>query len=217
MSGACPQRVGNTSAMRWKHVRNVFGSKSLYSLKKCFLPLYRSRLILPFLIKCRTFACRNILDVMNYGFVKVAASVPQVKVADTPPGVIFVLRNVNNGINIDRQNRLHPFYLVYVSDDGQVVVNHLQPKDLLDRMRYLCRDNDQVYERGVAEWKRETNDGHDMSHYAKLLTSAVQSIVSVKADSEVDSLFSTGGTTALTGNITGLDDFELIDMLIIRE
>ena len=68
--------------MRWKHVRNVFGSKSLYSLKKCFLPLYRSRLILPFLIKCRTFACRNILDVMNYGFVKVAASVPQVKVAD---------------------------------------------------------------------------------------------------------------------------------------
>lgn len=152
-------------------------------------------------------------DTMPHGINAIA----QVKVADTPPGVIFVLRNVNNGINIDRQNRLHPFYLVYVSDDGQVVVNHLQPKDLLDRMRYLCRDNNQIYERGVAEWKQETNDGHDMSHYAKLLTSAVQSIVSVKAESEVDSLFSTGGTTALTSNIAGLDDFELIDMLIIRE
>ena len=144
-------------------------------------------------------------------------AIAQVKVSDTPPGVIFVLRNVNNGINIDRQNRLHPFYLVYVSDDGQVVVNHLQPKDLLDRMRYLCRDNNQIYERGVAEWKQETSDGHDMSHYAKLLTNAVQSIVSVKAESEVDSLFSAGGTTALTSNIAGLDDFELIDMLIIRE
>jgi len=32
---------------------------------------------------------------------------------ETPPGVIFVLKNRNNDINIDHKNRLHPFYMVY--------------------------------------------------------------------------------------------------------
>ena len=137
---------------------------------------------------------------------------------DTPSGVIFVLRNVNDGVNIDKQNRLHPYYLVYIGDDGQIIANHLQPKDLLDKMRYLCRDNDQIYEQGVAEWKRETDDGRDMRRYASLLTESVKTIVDVKADSEVDSIFSAGGTTtALTNKVSGLDDFELIDMLIIRK
>lgn len=143
-------------------------------------------------------------------------AIVQSKDADTPPGVIFVLRNVNDGVNIDKQNRLHPYYLVYISDDGQIIANHLQPKDLLDKMRYLCRDNDRIYEQGVNEWKRETDDGRDMRKYASLLTESVKTIVNVKADAEVDSLFADGGTTALTNNISGLDDFELIDMLIVR-
>jgi hypothetical protein len=37
------------------------------------------------------------------------------------PGVIFVLKNVNKMINLESQNRLHPFYLVYVGDDREVV------------------------------------------------------------------------------------------------
>ena len=44
------------------------------------------------------------------------------------PGVIFVLKNVNNQINIKNQNRLHPFYMVYVGDDGEILCNHLEPK-----------------------------------------------------------------------------------------
>ena len=32
-----------------------------------------------------------------------------------PPGVIFILKNRNPEFNIDRRNRLHPFYLVYIS------------------------------------------------------------------------------------------------------
>ncbi|HBC21538.1 MAG TPA: helicase [Porphyromonadaceae bacterium] len=33
----------------------------------------------------------------------------------TPPGVIYILKNRNPEFNIDRRNRLHPFYLVYIS------------------------------------------------------------------------------------------------------
>jgi hypothetical protein len=58
---------------------------------------------------------------------------------DAPPGVIFVLKNINGGVNIDNRNRLHPFYMVYIADDGEVVCDHLSPKEMLDKMRYLCK------------------------------------------------------------------------------
>ena len=40
---------------------------------------------------------------------------------DTPPGVIYVLKNRSNSVNIDNQNRMHPFYMVYISNEGDVV------------------------------------------------------------------------------------------------
>jgi hypothetical protein len=36
------------------------------------------------------------------------------------PGVIFALKNINDSVNVNQQNRLHPFYLVYIDDDGQI-------------------------------------------------------------------------------------------------
>lgn len=56
-----------------------------------------------------------------------------------PPGVIYVLKNCNEGINIDRKNQLHPFYMIYLSREGQVICDHLSPKRLLDLMRLACK------------------------------------------------------------------------------
>ncbi len=39
------------------------------------------------------------------------------KTEGCPEGVIFVLKNVNNSVNIDNQNRIHPFYMVYISTE----------------------------------------------------------------------------------------------------
>lgn len=58
---------------------------------------------------------------------------------DTPAGVIYVLKNRSNSVNIDNQNRLHPFYMVYISDEGEVICDHLSPKNMLDKMRFLCK------------------------------------------------------------------------------
>lgn len=135
---------------------------------------------------------------------------------DAPRGAIFVLKNVNSGVNIDKQNRLHPFYLVYITDDGQVAVNHLQPKELLDKLRLLAKGKDQPDMDLVSKFNAETNDGKDMSNYTHLLTTAIQSMIITKEDADTDSLFSAGGTTALTGDIQGLDDFELINFLVVR-
>ena len=130
---------------------------------------------------------------------------------------MFVLKNRNNAVNIDRKNQLHPFYMVYLADDGEVVCDHLHPKQLLDTMRALCK-NQNDYDRTLcAMINRETKDGRCMNKYNTLLQTAIDSIVSIKEETDIESLFSVGETTALKGEIKGLDDFELITFLIIKK
>lgn len=136
--------------------------------------------------------------------------------SDTPSGVIYVLKNINSGVNIDRQNRLHPFYLVYVADDGSVVVNHLQPKDLLDKLRLLSKGKDSPDTDLVARFNTETSNGKDMGKYSTLLSYAIESMISTKTIKDIDSLFVPGGTTALENEIIGLDQFELINFLVVK-
>ena len=135
----------------------------------------------------------------------------------TKPGVIFILKNRNNAVNIGKKNLLHPFYMVYLADDGQVLCDYLHPKNLLDTMRHLCKGKSE-YDRDLcAEVNKETDDGRKMERYSSLLHCAVKSIAEVKEESDIQSLFSEGETTALLDDIKGLDDFELISFLIIRE
>jgi SNF2 family DNA or RNA helicase len=135
---------------------------------------------------------------------------------DCPPGVVFVLKNLNNSVNIDMQNRLHPFYMVYVGTDGEVVCDHLSPKELLDKTRQLCKGKDSPVMDVCREFNAETKDGRDMRSVSSLLTDAINSIIDVKAESDIDSLFSLGGTSALNTKISGLDDFEMICFLVVR-
>ena len=132
------------------------------------------------------------------------------------PGVIFILKNRNRNVNIDRKNLLHPFYMVYLGEDSSVICDHLQPKKLLDVMRHVCRGKSLPDKELCAIINRETADGRQMSHYSDMLAKAVDSIISVKEESDIDSLFSMGETSALLGDAKGLDDFELITFLIIR-
>ena len=135
---------------------------------------------------------------------------------EAPAGVIYVLKNINSNVNIDKQNRLHPFYLVYIKDDGDVFVDHLNPKSLLDKMRLLCKDKDIPSRELVASFTAETDNGKRMDRYSKLLSDSIRSIVTTKNEKDVASLFKAGGTTALTNQISGLDDFELINFLVVK-
>lgn len=135
---------------------------------------------------------------------------------DTPPGVVFVLKNRNNSVNIDRKNRLHPFYMVYIGKDSSVIVNHLEPKDLLDRLRMLCKGKSEPIMELCRKFNGETRDGQRMGTYSRLLGDAIASIVKVKEQSDLFSFFE-GDPNALFGNeVRGLDDFELICFLVIK-
>ena len=136
---------------------------------------------------------------------------------DAPPGVIFVLKNRNNEINIDRKNRLHPFYMVYISMNSEVIVNHLDPKGLLDRMRRICRGKSEPILELCRKFNAETRDGQRMGTYSSLLGDAISSLIKVKESTDIFS-FLDGDTGSLFGNeVQGLDDFELICFLIVRK
>ena len=135
---------------------------------------------------------------------------------DCPPGVVYVLKNRNNGVNIDHKNRLHPFYLIYISNEGEVIVNHLQPKELLDRFRFLCKGKDAPDMNICREFNRLTRDGKHMQHYSDLLGQAISSIIHVKEESDIDSFLSGAQGSLFTEEIRGLDDFELICFLVIQ-
>ena len=62
----------------------------------------------------------------------------------------------------------------------------------------------------------QTNDGRNMGEISELLSEAINSIIDVKEEKDIDSLFKSGGTTALLSEISGLDDFELICFLVVK-
>lgn len=138
------------------------------------------------------------------------------KTDELKEGVIFVLRNINNSVNIDNQNRIHPFYMVYVDTEGQVLCDYLNPKKLLDDIRLLCKGKSEPIYELTKIFNEETNDGKNMRETSRLLSDAINSIIDCKEESDIDSLFSAGGTSALLSSISGLDDFELICFLVIK-
>lgn len=131
-------------------------------------------------------------------------------------GVVFVLKNINNEVNIDNTNQLHPFYLVYIKDNGEVLSNHLNVKNTLDVVRAISRGVSDPISEVFNAFNGETDDGKKMGKYSELLGSSIESILNVKDASDVDSLFSGGGTTALRNTVKGLEDFELITFLVIK-
>lgn len=135
---------------------------------------------------------------------------------ECPPGVIYVLKNCTDNINIDRKNLLHPFYAVYIGEDGEIICNHLAPKKLLDKLRFTCRGKDKPLTDVCSDFNKATNDGRSMGVYSQLLEDAIASIINVKDADDVDSFLSGEEISFFDNSIKGLDDFELICFLVVR-
>ena len=134
-----------------------------------------------------------------------------------PEGVIFVLKNRNNGVNIDSLNRIHPFYMVYIGIDGEIICDYLNPKKLLDTLRLLSRGKDEPIREVYEKFNAETDDGRDMAEMSELLSDAIGSIIDTKEERDIDSLFKAGGTSALLSQVSGIDDFELICFFVVKQ
>ena len=153
------------------------------------------------------------LDGLPKGMHAVVSAQPELGII---PGVIFVLKNIHDSVNVNQQNRLHPFYLVYVGNEGEIVADHTEVKRLLDLIRTSCKGKTEPNPEICHIFNERTSDGRKMEKYSSLLSSAIRSMIEVKEEKDLDSLFSGGRTSALTHSIAGLDDFELIAFLVVE-
>ena len=76
--------------------------------------------------------------------------------------MIFVLRNRHQNVNLKQQNRLHPYYLIYIGKDGSVVVDHTEVKSLLDLLRLACKGSSEPIEEVCRRFNFGTQDGRAM-------------------------------------------------------
>lgn len=132
-------------------------------------------------------------------------------------GVIFGLRNLNPNKHQDEQNRLHPYYLVYISEQGSVLASHVEAKKLLDVLRAVCKGRSEPLLEACQSFNERTQDGRNMQGISDLLNQAIHSMIESKEESDIDSLFSGSQTTALVNSIKGLDDFELLGFIVVQE
>lgn len=133
-----------------------------------------------------------------------------------PPGAVFVLKNVNTSVNINKLNRLHPYYLIYINNNGQLFQSHVESKKILDAMRLLCKGIKEPLLEICKTLSEETDEYHKMDSYSLLLKQSISTILQTEEEKEVLSLFKAGGTTALKDKIKGVEDFKLISFLIVR-
>ncbi len=147
------------------------------------------------------------------------AVVPARPQDNLPAGVIFVLearqrlgKEVSSHLTA---NRLYPYFLVYVSEDGEIISDYTQSKQLLDKARLACRHLDKPLPSAYELFNQRTDDGRDMHQYSALLDKAVASIQTVKAEKDIDSLFSGMTTSALVDDVSGVNDFELIGFIVL--
>lgn len=135
---------------------------------------------------------------------------------DAPAGVIYILKNRSGSVNIGNQNQIHPFYMIYISNTGEILCDHLSPKQMLDTIRYLCKGRNKPIDELCRAFNHETKDGRDMKKYSELLGDAIASIIELKEENDIDSFLGGNQVSFLADEIKGLDDFELICFLVVR-
>lgn len=165
------------------------------------------------------------MDLLNYvkehGNLELApkglhAVVPAQPQLGLKSGVIFALRNLNDSVNANQHNRLHPYYLVYIATNGEIITNHTEVKQILDLVRSCCKGQNEPVAEVCRLFNQQTDEGRNMKGCSDLLGAAIRSMIAVKEEKDLDSLFTGGKTTALVNTIAGLDDFELIAFLVIQ-
>ena len=133
-----------------------------------------------------------------------------------PSGAVFVLKNINSSVNLNKLNRLHPYYLIYMRSSGELFLNHVESKKILDAMRMLCKGKTEPLLDLCRQISEETDEYHNMEVYSLLLKQSIGSILQTDEEKEVFSLFKAGGTTALKDKLKGVEDFKLISFLIVK-
>lgn len=135
------------------------------------------------------------------------------------PGIILTLKQAQfSAVESKEVNALHPYYLVYIAESGEIRYSYLQGKYILDLFKKLCHGDETVHKDLVAIFDKETDSSRNMGKYSELLKTAIGHMVGQKQEDGLQNLFGSVGKTSIAKNasLSALDDFELISFLIIK-
>ncbi|RUT78424.1 helicase-related protein [Ancylomarina longa] len=145
------------------------------------------------------------------------AVVPANEELGLKPGVIFTLLNRNAKIKTNKHNHIQPFYLVYIGDDGNVICNYTEVKNLLDITRNCSKGFDKPIQKVCDAFNKETQDGRDMEFYSDLLDKTIYSMLDKQEEQQESDLFSDTQASSFSDDFNGLSDFELISFIVVKE
>jgi len=139
-----------------------------------------------------------------------------VHTSEFPPGVIFCLEATGEAAlrGVEPGYPLAPYYLLHVSDEGEVLLSYLQARKILEHLQHACSNGQSPDPSAYSAFDARTKNGRDMVHYQNLLSKAVSAITGRVEERSQESLFRSGGTHALPGEFAGADDFEVVSYLI---
>ena len=158
------------------------------------------------------------------GFFAVVKSNPDI---GAKPGIIFCLRRKEKAAKDDSPrlkgfNRTHPYFLVYVTQEGGVSAVRLgftQARRILHIFSEQCRDKAEPSKDLCADFDAEIDNGENMESPNAALQSAVDDIVRKFTELTGRTVGPDGdGMLPQEGQIPqAADDFELISWLVIRD
>ena len=131
-------------------------------------------------------------------------------------GMLITLRQVQGEEKGKENNALFPFYMFYITDSGEIRLNSVQAKQILDFSKKICKGNRETAQEAIKLFNEQTNDGQDMAKYSALLNQVIDSVLGRKSLSGKASIFNRGGTS-LHSVQERAEDFELVSFLILKK
>ena len=130
------------------------------------------------------------------------------------PGVIYCLKQTNDSELSEEYNSLHPYYMIYVYEDGYIEYNYVHTKQILDFYKKLSKGKNDIEEDLVKIFNKETKNGRNMTKYTDMLDEAINNILGKQEEVSIQSIFTLGESLILEDNNYLKDDFELISFLL---
>ena len=152
---------------------------------------------------------------------KGAYAVTKYEANPTEKGVIFFLHLKNASENKQEKNAspIHPYYTVYIRDNGDIRYGCANAKQVLDLFEASAVGEDDVIDELCLQFDQNTENGQNMEHYNKLLDAVITHITRSHTTTQVQSIKrgSPRNTRLTPASKAPKDsaDFELVTWLVI--
>lgn len=130
-------------------------------------------------------------------------------------GVLLCFKHSNLSDKPKSDSSLYPYYIIYISNDGEVLYGNSQAREVLKVFRKLCYGKSEPMREYFDRFLNRTNQVTDMSFYSNLLNKAVKSIKGVEEEKAISFAFDFSGFNNSFADDT-IDDFELISFLVVE-